>query len=640
MPIKIHAETRRMTQEEFGRVAYDVMKCVFGLHNEMGRFFHEDVYRAGILRRITAAKKQVQIEVRFLDFRKDYFMDLVVHGGAVFELKAVEKLTDQHRSQLMNYLLLAELQHGKLINLRPDLVEHEFVNALLTREQRTDFVVCDAEWEDLGHWRPDLKDLVLRTNVLIVDDRIAAVDAADHAAADEVVSAAGLASAAGRDRRPGPFPRTRLDAQGGSPARFARLRQRRRDDVSGDAQHRAERHHQQRLNEKLELASRKSLVNYGFYIGATPQNLTICGPPSARRGSRSSSAPARAICWWTTRRRWSGSSPRRRCRSRRTARTKRPSARTSSDWPITRRGRAFPNPRSSGGRDRHAPRVDLARRHQHRFHVLHVSTGAEVELFADHGGLLTAEVCPHHLFFNVDDYPRLGSLIQMNPSIKTREDNRQLWQALLDGRIQVIATDHAPHTLEEKQQPYPQSPSGLPAVENSLALLLDQVNRGRCTLQQVVHWMSDAPARVWDLVDKGRIQDGYDADLVLVDMQRVAEIRNETQQTKCGWSPVARRVAAGLAGAHLGDGPRSLPGRPLRRIGPRPRSDLRPRPRRILEQHVARMIHQPQGVSPMPLTLQRQRREPSGITVGKPGGLRRSAKKNAPYGSRVSGIGR
>jgi dihydroorotase len=181
--------------------------------------------------------------------------------------------------------------------------------------------------------------------------------------------------------------------------------------------------------------------------------------------------------------------------------------------------------------------VDLARRHQHRFHVLHVSTGAEIELLADHGGLLTAEVCPHHLFFNVDDYARLGSLIQMNPSVKTREDNEQLWQALLDGRIQVIATDHAPHTVEEKRQPYPQSPSGLPAVENSLALLLDQVNRGRCTLAQVVHWMSDAPSRVWDLVDKGRIGAGYDADLVLVDMNMAAEIRNETQQTKCGWSP-------------------------------------------------------------------------------------------------------
>ena len=146
--------------------------------------------------------------------------------------------------------------------------------------------------------------------------------------------------------------------------------------------------------------------------------------------------------------------------------------------------------------------VDLSHRHNHRFHVLHVSTGAEVELFQDHRGLLTAEACPHHLFFNVDDYDRLGSLIQMNPSIKAKEDNTQLWQALLDNKIQVIATDHAPHTLEEKQQPYPQSPSGLPAVENSLALILNQVNQGNCTLEQVAGWMCDAPARTWDMVDK------------------------------------------------------------------------------------------------------------------------------------------
>jgi dihydroorotase len=125
----------------------------------------------------------------------------------------------------------------------------------------------------------------------------------------------------------------------------------------------------------------------------------------------------------------------------------------------------------------------------------------------------------------------------MNPSLKTRADCEQLWQALHDGRIQVIATDHAPHTLEEKRQPYPKSPSGLPAVENSLALMLDQVHRGRCTLPEVVRWMCDAPARVWDIVGKGRIAVGYDADLVLVDLAKTAEVRNEEQQTKCGWSP-------------------------------------------------------------------------------------------------------
>ena len=125
----------------------------------------------------------------------------------------------------------------------------------------------------------------------------------------------------------------------------------------------------------------------------------------------------------------------------------------------------------------------------------------------------------------------------MNPSLKTDADNEQLWRGLLDGRLQVIATDHAPHTLEEKQQPYPLSPSGLPSVENMLALMLNLVGKGRCTIEQVVQWMCDSPARVWDIVGKGRIAVGYDADLVLVDMNRRAMIRNELQQTKCKWSP-------------------------------------------------------------------------------------------------------
>jgi dihydroorotase len=181
--------------------------------------------------------------------------------------------------------------------------------------------------------------------------------------------------------------------------------------------------------------------------------------------------------------------------------------------------------------------IDLAIRHNHRFHVLHVSTAAETELLRDHHHLITAEACPHHLLFNVDDYPRLKSLVQMNPSIKTAADNVGLWAALRDGRIQVVATDHAPHTLEEKDQPYPKSPSGLPAVENSLALMLDAAHRGECTIEQVVQWMCDAPARVWDLVNKGRIAPGYDADLVLVDLAKSATIHNRDQVTKCGWSP-------------------------------------------------------------------------------------------------------
>ena len=135
--------------------------------------------------------------------------------------------------------------------------------------------------------------------------------------------------------------------------------------------------------------------------------------------------------------------------------------------------------------------------------------------------------------------------MQMNPSVKKKSDCSELWDALVDGAIQVIATDHAPHTLEEKNVPYPASPSGVPAVENSLALLLNQVNAGKFTLQQVASRMADAPARVWGLVGKGRIEKGYTADLVLVDMNRDKTITNESQFTKSKWSPWAGETLKG-----------------------------------------------------------------------------------------------
>ena len=189
--------------------------------------------------------------------------------------------------------------------------------------------------------------------------------------------------------------------------------------------------------------------------------------------------------------------------------------------------------------------IDLARRHHHRFHVLHVSTGEEVPLLGGHGDLITAEVCPHHLGFNVDDYPRLGSKVQMNPSVKSAADNAALWKALSEDAIQVIATDHAPHTLDEKAKPYPLSPSGLPAVENSLRLMLDAASAGRVTLVQIAHWMSDAPARVWGIVGKGRIETGYDADLVLVDTRAEHRVVDGQQWTKAKWSPWAGQTLTG-----------------------------------------------------------------------------------------------
>lgn len=292
------------------------------------------------------------------------------------------------------------------------------------------------------------------------------------------------------------------------------------------------------VRDKERLAAERSLVNYGFYIGATPDNVAEL--------SRVTDVPGIKI--------FIGSSTgnllvdEQAALERIFAETTLPICAHCEDE-ATVRG----NAERMAGTDRVADHsairdveaaviatrraTELARRYRHRFHVLHVSTAAELPLLADPAPYLTAEVCPHHLFFHTGDYERLGSRIQMNPSIKSAADNRALWQALLDGTVQVVATDHAPHTLEEKAKPYPASPSGLPAVENSLALILNEAVRGRCSLQQVVSWMSDAPARVWGIVGKGRIAAGYDADLVLVDLSERRTVRDAEQQTKSRWSP-------------------------------------------------------------------------------------------------------
>lgn len=293
------------------------------------------------------------------------------------------------------------------------------------------------------------------------------------------------------------------------------------------------------LHAKLNLASTKSVVNYGFYIGATPDNVAEL--------SRATRTPGIKI--------FIGSSTgsllvdQQEALERIFAETALPICSHCEDETTVRANteRIGPNPTladHSRIRDHEAAiiatrrAIDLSTRHQHRFHVLHVSTAQECDLIRQTGGpYVTAEACPHHLLFSVDDYERLGSRVQMNPSIKTKEDCAALWNGLRHGTIQVIATDHAPHTLAEKAEPYPKSPSGLPAVENSLALMLDAVHRGRCSLEQVVQWMCDAPARVWDIVNKGRIEEGYDADLVLVDMNRSVTIRDEEQLTKSRWSP-------------------------------------------------------------------------------------------------------
>ena len=146
MPITVGAKIRRLDDREFGEVVFEAMRQIFAVHNEFGRFFDEKIYKREIAFRVAGAQTEVPIVVTFEDFCKEYFIDLLVDGGAIFELKSVETLGDRQRSQLMHYLFLADMPHGKLVNLRPELVSHEFVNNVLTCRDRIAFEVVEMGW--------------------------------------------------------------------------------------------------------------------------------------------------------------------------------------------------------------------------------------------------------------------------------------------------------------------------------------------------------------------------------------------------------------------------------------------------------------------------------------------------------------
>jgi len=182
--------------------------------------------------------------------------------------------------------------------------------------------------------------------------------------------------------------------------------------------------------------------------------------------------------------------------------------------------------------------LKLSKKYERRLHILHLSTGDEAELLRqDKPSWVTAEVTPQHLVLNTEAYQKIGTLAQMNPPLRSPKDNEILWQALLDGVIDFIATDHAPHTLEEKAKGYPNTPSGMPGVETSLPVMLTQAMQGKCTIAQVSNWMSTAVTKAYKIPNKGVIAPGYDADLVLVDLDNYRPVLREELQTKCGWSP-------------------------------------------------------------------------------------------------------
>jgi dihydroorotase len=185
--------------------------------------------------------------------------------------------------------------------------------------------------------------------------------------------------------------------------------------------------------------------------------------------------------------------------------------------------------------------VALAKKHGTQLHILHISTAKEVGLFDNTLPLekkkITAEACVHHVWFNDSDYERLGSLIKWNPAVKTAADQRAILQGVLDNRIDVIATDHAPHLWEEKQSPYFKAPSGGPLVQHSVVAMLEMVHQGKISLERVVEKMSHNPAILFRIKERGFIREGYYADLVLVDLNNPWQVSKENILAKCGWSP-------------------------------------------------------------------------------------------------------
>ncbi|MDO5607762.1 MAG: dihydroorotase [Capnocytophaga sp.] len=186
--------------------------------------------------------------------------------------------------------------------------------------------------------------------------------------------------------------------------------------------------------------------------------------------------------------------------------------------------------------------VALAQKTNARLHVFHLSTAAETALFRNDIPLedkkITAEVCVHHLWFSDADYDTKGSFIKWNPAVKTADDRYALWQALLDDRLDVIATDHAPHTLAEKQQPlYTQIPSGGPLVQHSLVAMLEKYSEGRISIEKIVEKMCHNPAVLFAVKERGFLREGYHADIVIVDTDRAWTVAKENIRYRCGWSP-------------------------------------------------------------------------------------------------------
>jgi dihydroorotase len=189
--------------------------------------------------------------------------------------------------------------------------------------------------------------------------------------------------------------------------------------------------------------------------------------------------------------------------------------------------------------------VGIARETGARIHVLHISTAEEIDFLQGHKDVATCEATPHHLTLSADEYATLGNLIQMNPPVREKRHRDGVWKGVDQGIIDVLGSDHAPHTLEEKQKSYPASPSGMTGVQTLVPIMLDHVNAGKLSLERFVDLSSHGPNRIFGMARKGRIAVGYDADLTIVDMKRRETITHEQAGSKSGWTPYHGKTVTG-----------------------------------------------------------------------------------------------
>ncbi|MDI9872531.1 dihydroorotase [Flectobacillus roseus] len=306
---------------------------------------------------------------------------------------------------------------------------------------------------------------------------------------------------------------------------------------------------QELLQDKYDIAARTSLANYSFYMGASNDNIeevlktniqNICGI----KVFMGSSTGNMLVDNEKTLTNIFSNSPTliaTHCEDEATVRAN--SALYKEKYGDNPHPRVHPEIRNVEACIKSSSMaIELAQQHGARLHILHITTGEETHLFRNDIPLkdkkITSEVCVHHLWFDARDYETLGNQIKCNPAVKADGHKQQLLAALLDDRIDVIATDHAPHTWEEKQNPYWSSPSGLPLVQHPLQLMLEFYKDGKISLEKIAEKMSHAVADCFQISKRGYIREGYWADLVLVDLNEEVTVSKENVLYQCGWSPL------------------------------------------------------------------------------------------------------